>query len=111
MPYDERLADRIREGLRGEPGLSERKMFGGLGFMIYGNLAVAASSTGGLMIRVSPEESEGLISEHVQPMEMGGRSMAGWLLADAEAIAAAADFQRLVACGRDFAKSLPPKKK
>ncbi len=111
VPYNEELAARMRFELDGEPGLTERKMFGGLGFMINGNMAVAASSKGGLMIRVSPEAAPKLLGAHVRPMEMGGRSMGGWLLADSAVTDDEAEFVRLVRLGRDFARSLPPKKK
>lgn len=110
MAYDEALANRLRELLRHEPGLTEKKMFGGLGFMIGGNMAVAAGSGGGLMIHVDPQTSEGLVDgTTVAPMQMRGRTMTGWLLAAPQAWQSDAELARLVAVGADYARSLPPK--
>ena len=81
MAYDEELAQRIRDLVAGEPGLTEKKMFGGLAFLIGGNMAVAASGQGGLMVRVDPEESDALVADsNARPLEMRGRMMNGWLL-------------------------------
>ena len=86
MAYDEDLADRIRELMIDEPALTERKMFGGLAFLIDGNMAVAASGQGGLMVRVDPELSEALIAaSSARPLEMRGRQMPGWLRVDTDA--------------------------
>ena len=108
MAYDEELARRIRELVAGEPGLEEKKMFGGLGFMVGGNMAVAASGQGGLLVRVDPEESESLVaSTPAYPMEMRGRQMAGWLRVDSEHVAGAelaAWVERGVACARSLPK-------
>ena len=80
MAYDEDLADRVRELLGPEPGLTEKRMFGGLGFMINGNMAIAASGQGGLLVRVPPDDTDSLReAEHVEPMVMRGREMRGWL--------------------------------
>ena len=80
MAYDEDLADRIRELVAGEKGLTEQKMFGGLAFLIGGNMAVAASGQGGILVRVDPEQSDKLVSATAaEPMVMRGRSMDGWL--------------------------------
>jgi hypothetical protein len=80
MAYDEDLADRIRELVGSEANLTEKKMFGGLAFLIGGNMAVAASSQGGVLVRVDPAQSETLVATTTaRPMEMGGRSMQGWL--------------------------------
>ena len=79
MPYDEELADRLRLLLSGR-GLSEKKMFGGLAFLLGGHMAVAASGEGGLLVRVPPEETDALRREPgVQPFVMQGRTMCGWL--------------------------------
>lgn len=110
MAYDEDVAARIRALVDGEPGLSEQRMFGGLGFLVNGNMAVAASSKGGVMVRVDPEQGAALVGDGVAPMEMRGRVMAGWLHADAGAFATEADLGRLVEAGISFARSLPPKK-
>src|SRR4051794_38968669 len=80
MAYDEALAERIRSLVSSEPGLTEKKMFGGLSFLVGGNMAVAASGQGGLLVRVDPAESSALLeTTPATLMEMGGRSMAGWL--------------------------------
>src|SRR6185369_17157115 len=87
MAYDEALAARIREHTAGEP-VVEKKMFGGLAFLLGGHMAVAASGQGGLMVRVEPSQTEALLDEPgAAPMEMGGRSaMAGWLRVDAQVV-------------------------
>ena len=110
MAYDEHLADRIRETVEGEPGLSEKKMFGGLAFLVHGNMAVAASGQGGLLLRVDPADSERLtVSEHVDRMVMRGKAMDGWLRIDADAVDADADLRQWVDVGLTYARSLPPK--
>ncbi|MDQ6873788.1 MAG: TfoX/Sxy family protein, partial [Actinomycetota bacterium] len=87
MAYDRELANRIREVVQGEPGLTEKAMFGGLGFLIGGNMAVSASSKGGLLLRIDPAQTEALAAEpHARRFEMRGREMDGWLRVDAEAI-------------------------
>ncbi len=110
MAYDEELADRIRAMVSGESGLTERKMFGGLGFMLDGHMAVAASSTGGLMVRVDPADGEGLVDgSTVAPMEMGGRTMAGWLLVEPSTVADDATLRTWVDRGTAYVRTLPPK--
>ena len=110
MAYDEELADRIREAVQDEPLLSERKMFGGLAFLIGGHMAVAASGKGGLMVRVDPAEGDALVDDvHVRPMEMGERSMSGWLRVDDAAVTSEEELRQWVACGVGYASSLPPK--
>jgi len=106
MAYDEELAARIRELVSGEAGVTEKKMFGGLAFLVGGNMAVAASGQGGLLVRVDPDESEALVaSSDARPMEMRGREMPGWLRVDPPDDELAAWVERGVA----FARSLPPK--
>ncbi|MEU1999104.1 TfoX/Sxy family protein [Nocardia gamkensis] len=109
MAYDEELAERIRELIVPGPELTERKMFGGLAFLISGNMAVAASGQGGLLVRVDPEEGERLLGDAVQPMVMGGREMVGWLRVtttdDDEVL------REWVERGVAYARTLPPKKK
>jgi TfoX/Sxy family transcriptional regulator of competence genes len=110
MAYDEHLADRIRESVEGEPDLSEQRMFGGLAFLVGGNLAVAASGQGGLLLRVDPADSDRLTaSAHVDRMVMRGRAMDGWLRVDAEAVEDEVDLRSWVEIGLDYARSLPPK--
>ncbi len=110
MAYDAQLANRIRQVGQAEPGLTERRMFGGLAFLIYGNMAVSASSKGGLLLRIDPVQTESLVSEpHVRRFEMRGREMDGWLRVDAEAIEVDDDLRRWVSHGLTYARSLPPK--
>ena len=109
MAYDEALASRIRERMVEESGLTERKMFGGIGWMLDGNMAVAAGSKGSLMLRVDPSAAEDLLGEHCQPMEMGGRSMKGWLLVDREALVDDESLHEYMQHGIDYARTFPPK--
>jgi TfoX/Sxy family transcriptional regulator of competence genes len=110
MAYDEELANRIRELMAGEADVTEQKMFGGLAFLIAGNMAVAASGQGGLMVRVDPEESDALVAKpHAGPMEMRGRAMRGWLRIDAEGVRMKRQLEPWVRRGVAFARSLPPK--
>src|SRR5213596_543142 len=110
MAYDEELADRLRERLAGEAGLTEQKMFGGLAFLVGGNMAVAASGQGGLLVRVDPEESDALVAaSEAYPLEMRGRSMAGWLRVDSEHVRTEPQLAPWVELGTAYARSLPPK--
>jgi TfoX/Sxy family transcriptional regulator of competence genes len=110
MAYDEDLANLIRECLAGETGVVEKRMFGGLAFLIGGNMAVAASGQGGLMVRVDPEQTEALLAEpHAQPFEMRGREMAGWLRVDAEGVRTPEELEPWVRRGVAYAGSLPAK--
>lgn len=110
MAYDEELAHRIREVVQTEAGLSERAMFGGLAFLINGNMAVSASSKGGLLLRVNPAQTEDLVREpHVGRFEMRGREMDGWLRVAPEAIDSDEQMRRWVGYGVSYARSLPPK--
>jgi TfoX/Sxy family transcriptional regulator of competence genes len=109
MAYDEELAERIRALVADEPGLEEKKMFGGLGFLVAGNMAVAASGQGGLLVRVDPAESDALVaSTQAYPMEMRGRTMAGWLRVDSEHLGGD-ELSAWVGCGVSYARSLPAK--
>jgi TfoX/Sxy family transcriptional regulator of competence genes len=97
VAYDEELAARIRELVDGEAAVTEKKMFGGLAFLIGGNMAVAASGQGGLLVRVDRASFDELVdTTPAQPMEMRGRPMRGWLRVGAE-------------LGTTYARSLPPK--
>ncbi len=108
MAYDVELADRVRSVLAGEPGLTERRMFGGLAFLLQGNLAVSASSRGGLLLRVDPGASAALLAQpHVRPFEMRGRELAGWVHVAAEAVRDDGDLRRFVGHGVDYVRSLP----
>jgi hypothetical protein len=110
MAYDEQLANRIREALQRETGLAEKRMFGGLAFLINGNMAVSASGKGGLLLRVDPAETDSLVqAPHVQRFEMRGREMDGWLRVDLEAIESDSDLASWVGLGVAYARSLPAK--
>jgi TfoX/Sxy family transcriptional regulator of competence genes len=110
MAYDEELAERLRERLAGTSGVTEKKMFGGLAFLVNGNMAVAASGQGGLLLRCDPAHTDRLVKPpHVGRMEMRGREMDGWLRVDAAAVRTGRDLQRWVKIGADYAASLPPK--
>ena len=110
MAYDEKLAERVRDLLADQPDLTEKKMFGGLAFLIGGNMAVAASGQGGLMVRVDPDEGEGLIATtSARPMEMRGRSMSGWLRLDTDDVRLKRQLAKWVTLGVTYAKSLPAK--
>jgi TfoX/Sxy family transcriptional regulator of competence genes len=110
MTYDTELADRIRELLAGESGVDEKRMFGGLAFLVHGHMAVAASGRGGLMVRVPPEHTERLLRrDHVDPMVMAGRETRGWLRVADEGVRTRRQLEPWVRRGVDHAKSLPPK--
>ena len=110
MAYDEELADRIRALLGERAGLTETKMFGGLAFLVGGNMAIAASGQGGVLVRVDPEDSDELVSTTpAEPMEMRGRSMAGWLRVDSADVAEDAALAEWVERGTAYAASLPRK--
>jgi TfoX/Sxy family transcriptional regulator of competence genes len=110
MPYDEDLADRIREATSDVDGLTEKRMFGGLAFLVNGNMAVAASGRGGLLLRVDPAHSEELVDDvQVRRMEMRGKEMDGWLRVGADAIEDEAALHRWVDIGIAYASSLPAK--
>ncbi len=111
MAYDEELADRIRELLVGEPGVTEMKMFGGLAFLIGGNMAVAASGQGGVLARVDPAESDKLVATtNARLMEMRGRQMNGWLRVDPDDVRTKRQLAKWVKLGANYARSLPKKR-
>jgi TfoX/Sxy family transcriptional regulator of competence genes len=110
MAYDEELASRIRGLIGGEPGLTEQRMFGGLAFLVNGNMSVAASGQGGVLLRVDPDESESLIeSSSAAAFVMRGRPMRGWLRVDSEDVRDEPELARWVELGVSFARSLPAK--
>ncbi len=110
MAYDEDLAHRIRELIASERGVEEKRMFGGLAFLINGNMSVAVSGQGGLMVRVPPDETEKLLTrDHVQPMVMAGRETRGWLRVSDDGVRTKRQLQPWVTRGVDYAKRLPPK--
>ena len=111
MAYDEVLAQRIHDLLDGEEGLTSKKMFGGLGFMVDGHMAVAASSSGDLMVRADPTTGEDWVDgETVRPMEMRGRPMHGWLFVANDAVADDDALQEWVDRCVGYVRTLPPKK-
>jgi TfoX/Sxy family transcriptional regulator of competence genes len=110
VAYDEDLADRIRALVAGEKALTEKKMFGGLAFLIGGNMAVAASGQGGILVRVDPAASDRLVSTtKAEPMVMRGRSMDGWLRVDSEHLRQKRQLATWVDRGVTYARSLPRK--
>jgi TfoX/Sxy family transcriptional regulator of competence genes len=111
VAYDEALAERIRAIVAGTGGVAEKKMFGGLAFLVGGNMAVAASGQGGLLVRVDPDESDVLVaSGKARLMEMRGRSMRGWLRVEAQEVETAAALRQWVERGTAYAASLPSKR-
>ncbi len=110
MAYDEDLADRIREAISDVDGLTEKRMFGGLAFLVNGNMAVAASGQGGLLLRVDPARSDELVDDvQVRRMEMRGKELDGWLRVGLAAIEDDAALRRWVDLGVGYAGLLPPK--
>ncbi len=111
MVFDEDLAYRLRELLQEEKGLTEKRMFGGLAFLIHGNMAVSASRQGGLLLRVEPAETQELLRRpYAHPFVMRGREMDGWLRVDEEGLRTKRQLERWVSRGVTYARSLPPKK-
>jgi TfoX/Sxy family transcriptional regulator of competence genes len=111
MAYDEELADRIRELLEGEADVTEMKMFGGLAFLIHGNMAVAASGQGGALVRADPVESDEILARtNARLMEMRGRKMKGWLRVDPEDVRTKRQLAKWVKVGTTYARSLPAKR-
>jgi TfoX/Sxy family transcriptional regulator of competence genes len=110
MAYDEDLANRIRELIAADADVTEKRMFGGLAFLVGGNMSVAASGQGGLMVRVAPEETDALLEKpHARPFEMRGREMQGWLRVDSEGVRTKRQLEPWVRRGVAYARSLPAK--
>jgi TfoX/Sxy family transcriptional regulator of competence genes len=110
VAYDEDLANRIRELMASESAVTEKRMFGGLAFLIAGNMSVSASGQGGLLVRVNPDQESKLLAEpHVQPMEMRGRTLNGWLRVDPAGLQTKRELEQWVQRGISYAKSLPAK--
>jgi hypothetical protein len=111
MAYDGELAERIRALIMDEPGLTEKRMFGGLAFLISGNMAISASGQGGVMVRIDPAESEALLATtNARLVEMRGRQMAGWMRIDASDVRARKQLAKWVGIGVAYARALPPKR-
>ena len=110
MAYDVELADRLREALAGVPGVVEKRMFGGLAFMVAGHMAVSVSGRGGLLLRVDPARADSLIADpRASRFVMRGREMDGWLRVDIDAYATDDELNRWVGHGVGYVSSLPPK--
>jgi hypothetical protein len=111
VTYDQELAERIRRLVGSDPDLTEKKMFGGLAFLIRGNMAIAASGQGGAMIRVDPRQSAALLAgSAASVMEMRGRPMPGWLHVGSDDLRTDDDLTAWVDRGAGYARSLPPKR-
>ena len=111
MAYDEKLAEHVRDLLVGEPDVTEKKMFGGLAFLIGGNMAVAASGQGGLMVRVDPAKSESLMAKtNACFVKMRGRATRGWLRVDIDDLRTKRQLAKWVDLGTLYARSLPAKR-
>ena len=110
MAYDEDLANRLRELLADEDAITEKRMFGGLAFLLHGNMSVSASRNGGLLARIDPADTDAALARpHVKPMEMGGRTMAGWITIAPEGLKTKRDLAPWVTRSVAFARTLPPK--
>jgi TfoX/Sxy family transcriptional regulator of competence genes len=111
VAYDEELSDRIRELLGPQRGITERRMFGGLAFLIGGNMAIAASGQGGVLVRVDPEQSDNLVATMAATEAvMRGRPMAGWLRVASEDLRTKRQLAKWVKLGSNYARSLPKKR-
>ena len=111
MAVDAEFAERIRDQLAGEAGLSEKAMFGGLGFLLDGNMAVGITSQGELMVRVGAEGAgEAAAAPHARPFEMSGRPMRGWVIVERAGVETEAELNSWVRQGAAFARGLPPKR-
>jgi TfoX/Sxy family transcriptional regulator of competence genes len=111
MAYDEALADRIRELVAAHQGVTEQRMFGGLAFLLNGNMAIAASGGGGVLVRVDPAQSAKIVaSTNATPMEMRGKKMAGWLRVATEDVRTKRQLAKWTDLGIAYAASLPAKR-
>ena len=110
MAYDEDLANRLRELLAGEDAVTEKKMFGGLAFLVHGHMSVSASGQGGLLARIDPAETDAVLSkEHVSRMEMRGQTMDGWVRVAPEGVRTKRQLEPWVRRSLSYVKTLPPK--
>ncbi|MGI8414407.1 MAG: TfoX/Sxy family protein [Solirubrobacteraceae bacterium] len=111
MAYDEDLANRVREVVLTQESVTEKQMFGGMAFLINGNMSVSVSGQGGLLLRIDPAKTDALLDKpHAHPFEMRGRVMPGWLRVDPEGLRTKAQLERWVARGVTFAQTLPAKR-
>src|ERR1700712_2253881 len=105
MAYDEDLADRLRAAIPHPDGVTEKRMFGGLAFLVHGNMAVSASGQGGILLRVDPTATDSFVSEDgVTRFEMRGREMDGWLRVDPSAAGSDEQLDRWVEIGVAYAR-------
>jgi len=112
MAYDDELANRLRELLADEDGISEMKMFGGLAFLVHGHMAVSASRNGGLLVRIPTGDTEAALARpHVTRMQMGGRTMDGWITVAPEGLRTKRQLAPWVKRGVSFAQTFPPKQR
>ncbi len=110
MAYDEDLANRLRELLADEDAITEKKMFGGLAFLLHGNMSVSASRNGGLLARIDPADTDAALARpHVSLMEMGGRKMDGWITVTPEGLKTKRDLSAWVKRSVKYVKTLPAK--
>ena len=110
MAYDEALADRVRDAFDNRPYVVEKKMFGGLGWMVHGNMAVAALGGGDMMVRVAKEDGEAFVQEPgAELMVMRGRAMSGWIHLDEQVHESGPELQKWVERGLAYALTLPEK--
>jgi TfoX/Sxy family transcriptional regulator of competence genes len=111
VAYDRELADRIRDLIAGEENVSEQAMFGGLAFLVNGNMAIAASGQGGVLVRTDPDRFDELVAHsNAEPMVMRGRAMYGWLRVDNADVRTKRQLAKWVGIGTTYARSLPPKR-
>ncbi len=110
MPYDEDLVHRLRELLADEDAISEKKMFGGLAFLLNGHMSVSASRTGGLLVRIDPADTDAALARpHVELMKMGGRTMDGWVIVAPDGLKTKRELAAWVNRAVTYARTLPPK--
>jgi TfoX/Sxy family transcriptional regulator of competence genes len=110
MAYDEDLVHRLRELLAEEEAITEKKMFGGLAFLLHGNMSVSASRNGGLLVRIDPADTEACLTRpHVARMEMGGRTMDGWITVAPDGLNTNRELAAWVKRSVTFVNTLPPK--
>jgi TfoX/Sxy family transcriptional regulator of competence genes len=110
MAYDEDLAGRLRELFADENAVTEKKMFGGLAFLLAGHMSVSASRNGGLLVRVDPADTDACLARpHVELMVMGGRTLDGWVTVAPEALKTKRELASWVKRSLAFVKTLPPK--
>lgn len=110
MPYDEDLVHRLRELLADEDAISEKKMFGGLAFLLNGHMSVSASRTGGLLVRIDPADTDAALARpHVELMKMGGRTMEGWVIVAPDGLRTKRELAAWVNRAVTYVRTLPPK--